>query len=204
MGAYSPPQAAATVFTAATQICGPVWIPGASYYVVRVDGTFTGSIQLRRQLGGDRPTGISGTSNLLSMVAQTDVNRFNGAGAWHLLYAATLSSGTVAADIRFDCGGSMVYQAPNLATATLGQLNDVCGPIMVKGGGSFTAQLVGSFGMTVVVERSFDGGSTWSIMDSNLSTSEDYTVGATCLVRLRVSAYTSGTPTAQLAVGQDA
>lgn len=94
----------------------------------------------------------------------------------------------------------MPFQQRNVLSGALGALNDVVGPVDVKGGGMFSAMYVGTFTGTVLIERSFDG-TNWQTHDT-LVNSEDYLVGASCKVRARCSAYTSGSLTVWLGVDQ--
>lgn len=83
------------------------------------------------------------------------------------------------------------------ATTALNKANEVGAQIDLSG--YFNLSLSGSWAGTVKLERSFDNGSTWLIVDSftaNIETTGYEPEGAT--YRLRCSAYTSGVITGRL------
>lgn len=200
---YQAPGVVTAALTAATQLTDFLFVRGGAAIAVSVAGTFTGTVQLRRTLLGARPTDATASGIKASFAAPTETSYFIGANAWFFLYASALSAGT--ANVALRTGqedGPRLFQPQVYTSAVLDALDEATDPVLVRGGGWVSAQrLAGAFTGTVVLERSFDGGSTWGIVDADV-VNEDYQMGATCLVRCRCSAYTSGSASIYVAVGQ--
>lgn len=201
---FVAPLVSVSAFTAPSQVGPILWVPGGTRVSVTVAGTFTGTLRIRRQLDTTTAPGTTNSQTHRAPVAGDSLDFVVGAGSYLVPFATALSAGQADVVMRADAPGGdrdMPFQARNIVQATVGALNAVCGPVLVLGGGWFSAVHVGTFSGTLVVEKSFDG-TNWQIHDSSFVNSEDYQIGATCLMRVRCSAYTSGSLTVWAGVDQ--
>lgn len=197
------PLESVSAFTAGGQVGPALWVPGGGRISVNVAGTFTGTLRIRRQLAVNVAPGTTFSQTHRALVAGNSIDFPVGAASWYIPFAPTLSAGQADVVMRADAPGGdndMPVQPKNIVEATIGALDAVAGPVLVRGGGWFSAMHVGTFSGTVVVEKSFDG-TNWAVHDT-LVNSEDYQVGATCLMRVRCSVYTSGSLTVWCGVDQ--
>ena len=88
------------------------------------------------------------------------------------------------------------------ATASFTDVNDVCGPIDVKGARLVDVSISGTWAGTIQLQRSFDNGTSWLVVESYTADAEKVSRNASsCQMRLLFETDTSGTAVVALIAG---
>lgn len=198
---FQTPGVVTAAFTALSQVTDWLFVKGGAQVAVSVSGTFVGTVRLSRATVKDSPV-LGQWITKANYAAPAEANVMTPADGWWRLECAAYTSGTINVALRVDSNEmGTVFQPHHYVSATFTALDQVTDSVLVRGGGWIAAQLgSGTFSATAVLERSFDGGATWAIVDPTV-TCEEFQMGATCLCRIRCSAFTSGAMPVFLAVG---
>ncbi len=165
------------------------WIPTGTTWQIDTTGTWSGTILLQTSLDNINWTTVG--SYTTNQTTTTGVTGFSLGFLRAIINSAFSFSGTASV--------TLVGNASGAGPTAIGSLNAITGSIAC--GQNATITITGVWVATVSLEKSIDGGLTWSAL-STYTANQAATVQATgeteCLIRAKTTAYTSGTPTVTL------
>lgn len=88
------------------------------------------------------------------------------------------------------------------AVASFTTVNDVCGPIRVRGARLVDVTISGTWAGNIQLQRSFDNGTSWLVVEEYTANTEKVArSGSSVLMRLLFETDTSGTATVRIEAG---